>query len=493
MKKKIISFNLLIMVAVCSLLAGMLIASSFKLPAIGEAKEFWHVGEADDAVKVVMPSLKSLADSVRPTVVSISTTKVVSSRDMYKRFMPPGGPFDEFFDRFNEGDKGEEFKQRGLGSGFIISADGYILTNNHVIAESEEIRVTLADGSDYEAQIVGRDDKSDIALIKIDPGRKALPYSKLGDSDKLEIGDWVIAMGNPFGFGHTLTQGIVSAKARDIGAGLYDYFIQTDAAINPGNSGGPMVDMRGHVVGINTAIISTGQGIGFAIPINMVTDILSELKQTGQVSRGWLGVAVQPVTPEIARATGLDGKRGAMISRVYPGDPADKAGIKAGDIIIKVQAGAINNPHDLTRMVGSFKPGARIEVTVWREGKELVLEVRLDERLDEHVAELDSSAPGKAGEAKDRLGLTVGNITKELARQFNVEDPKGVILLDIDAAGLAAAAGLRRGDVIREVNRQVVRDIDEYQALLNSMQSDETALLLINRGGSPLYVAVDLK
>ncbi len=491
MKKKIISFNLLIMVAACSLLAGMLIASSLKLPAIGEAKEFWHVGEADAEVKVVMPSLKSLADSVRPTVVSISTTKVVSSRDMYKRFMPPGGPFDEFFERFNEGDKGEEFKQRGLGSGFIISADGYILTNNHVIAESEEIRVTLSDGSDYEAEIIGRDDKSDIALIKI--AAKNLPYSKLGDSDKLEIGDWVIAMGNPFGFGHTLTQGIVSAKARDIGAGLYDYFIQTDAAINPGNSGGPMVDMRGHVVGINTAIISTGQGIGFAIPINMVTDILSELKQTGQVSRGWLGVAVQPVTPEIARATGLDGKRGAMISRVYAGDPADKAGIKAGDIIIKVQAGEINNPHDLTRMVGSFKPGARIDVTVWRDGKELSLEVRLDERLDEHVAELDTLDPGKTGEVKDRLGLTVGNITEELARQFNIEDTKGVILLDIDADGLAAEAGLRRGDVIRELNRQVVRDIDEYQALLNSMQSDETALLLINRSGSPLYVAVDLK
>ncbi|HPO33671.1 MAG TPA: trypsin-like peptidase domain-containing protein, partial [Deltaproteobacteria bacterium] len=300
-------YGILIMVAVCSALAGIFIASTLGLNPVSEANPFWKEAASPARGKVPLPGFSSLAREVTPTVVNIRTTRSMSGSGMEQRFEPPPGYdewFDEFFKKFFNNRPGQDLQQRSLGSGFIISPDGFVLTNNHVISGADEIFVSLADKEEFTATRVGTDDKTDIALIKIESEKRDFPVAVLGDSDALEIGEWVVALGNPFGFGHTLTQGIVSAKSRVIGAGPYDNFIQTDAAINPGNSGGPLINMQGQVIGINTAIVATGQGLGFATPINMAKDILRELKDTGEVARGWLGVAIQEVTPEIARAVG---------------------------------------------------------------------------------------------------------------------------------------------------------------------------------------------
>jgi serine protease Do len=387
----------------------------------------------------------------------------------------------------------QDLQQRSLGSGFIISADGYVLTNNHVVAGADEIFVSLANKEEFKAKVVGTDDKTDIALIKIDPQKnKEFPVAVLGDSDALEIGEWVIAIGNPFGFGHTLTQGIVSAKSRVIGAGPYDNFIQTDAAINPGNSGGPLLNMQGQVIGINTAIVASGQGIGFATPINMAKEILSELKDKGEVARGWLGVAIQEVTPEIARAVGLKEAKGAMVTTVYTGDPADKAGIKAGDIILKINAQEVTDSHSLTRMVGSFKPDAKIAITVWRDGRSIDLATRLQKRVDEHVAKLGKGPVHKDQGLKDRLGLTVMDITPEAQREFNISEPGGVIVVDIDPKGIAVRGQIQKMDIIREVDRKAVNSTEEYLAAISAKKKGQTLLLLVVRGSKPLYVAVDV-
>jgi len=316
----------------------------------------------------------------------------------------------------------------------------------------------------------------------------------LGDSEELEIGEWVIALGNPFGFGHTLTQGIVSAKSRVIGAGPYDNFIQTDAAINPGNSGGPLINMRGQVVGINTAIVASGQGIGFATPINMVKEILPELKETGGVARGWLGVAIQEVTPEIARAVGLPEPRGAMVTTVYPGDPADKAGIRAGDIIVAVNGAEVTDSRSLTRMIGSLKPDSRVNLSVFRDGKTLKLSTVLQKRVDERLTRLSKRKPSTAGEGvKDRLGLTVADITPEVQQEYGIDEKEGVLVVDIDPKAKNAAGRIQKMDIIREVDRREVASVKEYLKALSAKKKGQTVLLLVIRGSSPLYVAVDIE
>ncbi|MGD0210738.1 MAG: Do family serine endopeptidase, partial [Desulfomonilia bacterium] len=375
-KKKFGFYGALLMVAVCSMVVGMFIASSLKIDSVSQAIPFWKEGSAPAQMKVPLPSFSSLAKEVTPTVVNIRTTKNLANKDIYRKFEPPPGYdewFDDFFKKFFNNIPEQDLQQRSLGSGFIISADGYVLTNNHVVTGADEIFVSLADKEEFKAKVVGTDDKTDIALIKITAEKYNFPVAVLGDSDALEIGEWVIAIGNPFGFGHTLTQGIVSAKSRVIGAGPYDNFIQTDAAINPGNSGGPLMNMQGQVVGINTAIVASGQGIGFATPINMAKEILSELKDKGEVARGWLGVAIQEVTPEIARAVGMKEPKGAMVTTVYAGDPADKAGIKPGDIILKINSQEVTDSRSLTRMIGSLKPDVKITITVWRDSRTLDL------------------------------------------------------------------------------------------------------------------------
>jgi len=495
MKKKLLSTGILVMVAVCSAFIGIFIATSFNLSSESEALPFWREGASTSPNHVVMPSLSTLAKTASPTVVNIRTTKKFLGRDLYKHFEGPGGEndwFDEFFRKFFDKIPEQDLKQKSLGSGFIISRDGYILTNNHVISESEEIFVSLSDNEEYKATIVGKDDNTDIALIKIDSDRDDYPVAVLGDSNALEIGDWVIAIGNPFGFGHTLTQGIVSAKARVIGAGPYDNFIQTDAAINPGNSGGPLINMDGQVIGINTAIISSGQGIGFAIPINMAKEILSELKDTGEVARGWLGVAIQEVTPEIARAVGLDEAIGAMVSAVYPGDPADKAGVKKGDIILTINDQSIDDPRGLTRYIGSLKPDANVTIVVWRDARRVELQTKLEKRTEDHIASLGQGS-GDTDEVKDRFGLVLKEITPDIQSQFNLGDTTGVLVVDIDPNGSAARSKIQKMDIIKEVKGTKVNGLDDYLGVIEGLKKGQTVLLLIERDSKPLYVAVDIE
>ena len=496
-KRKFGFYGILLMVAVCSAFIGMFIASSLGVGSVSEANTFWKEGSAPAQMKVALPGFSALAKEVTPTVVNIRTTKNLANKDIYRKFEPPPGYdewFDEFFKKFFNNMPEQDLQQRSLGSGFIISADGYVLTNNHVVAGADEIFVSLANKEEFKAKVVGTDDKTDIALIKIDPQKnKDFPVAVLGDSEALEIGEWVIALGNPFGFGHTLTQGIVSAKSRIIGASPYDNFIQTDAAINPGNSGGPLLNMQGQVIGINTAIVASGQGIGFATPINMAKEILSELKDKGEVARGWLGVAIQEVTPEIARAVGLKEAKGAMVTTVYTGDPADKAGIKAGDIILMINAQEVTDSHSLTRMVGSLKPDAKIVITVWRDGRSIDLATRLQKRVDEHVAKLGKGPVHKDQGLKDRLGLTVMDITPEVLREFNIPEPGGVIVIDIDPKGIAVKGQIQKMDIIREVDRKAVNSTEEYLAAISAKKKGQTVLLLVVRGSKPLYVAVDVQ
>lgn len=494
--KKILSVSVLVTVAVCSAVAGILIATSLRLPQESDALPFWKEAGAGPESHILMPSLKTLAREVTPTVVNIRTTKSVSTRDFYRRFpAPPGGNdwFDEFFRKFFDNLPEQDFSQRSLGSGFIISRDGYVLTNNHVISDADEIIVSLSDEEEFKAKIVGKDDKTDIALIKIDTDRKDFPEAILGDSDDLDIGDWVIAIGNPFGFGHTLTQGICSAKSRVIGAGPYDNFIQTDAAINPGNSGGPLINMNGQVVGINTAIVAAGQGIGFAIPINMAKEILSELRDTGEVSRGWLGVAIQEVTPELARAIGLDEATGAMVTSVYPGDPADRAGVQPGDVILKINEEDIKDPRALTRIIGGLKPESAINIVVWRNEKTVNLKTRLEKRDEKHIAALGPDQSGDAAEIKDRLGLTVKEITPEIQNQYGIEESTGLLVTDIDPESAAAQSTIQKLDIIKEVGRREVVTVRDYLAMLDVMKKGQTVLLLVIREARPLYVAVDIE
>ena len=496
-KRKFGFYGILLMVAVCSVFIGMFIASTLRVGSVSEANTFWKEGSAPTQMKVPLPGFSALAKEVTPTVVNIRTTKNLANKDIYRKFEPPPGYdewFDEFFKKFFNNMPEQDLQQRSLGSGFIISADGYVLTNNHVVAGADEIFVSLANKEEFKAKVIGTDDKTDIALIKIEPQKsKDFPVAVLGDSDALEIGEWIIAIGNPFGFGHTLTQGIVSAKSRIIGASPYDNFIQTDAAINPGNSGGPLLNMQGQVIGINTAIVASGQGIGFATPINMAKEILSELKNKGEVARGWLGVAIQEVTPEIARAVGLKEAKGAMVTTVYTGDPADKAGIKAGDIILKINAQEITDSRSLTRMVGSLKPDAKIAITVWRDGRSIDLATRLQKRVDEHVAKLGKGPANKDQGIKDRLGLTVMDITPEAQREFNIPEPGGVIVIDIDPKGIAVRGQIQKMDIIREVDRKAVNSTEEYLAAISAKKKGQTLLLLVVRGSKPLYVAVDVQ
>jgi len=484
-------YEILVMVAVCSALAGMFIASSLKMDPVSEAKSFWKEGTAPAGIKVPLPSFSAVAKELSPTVVNIRTTKNLANKEIYKRFESPNDDrFDEFFRKFFNNSPEQDLKQRSLGSGFIISKDGYILTNNHVISGADEILVSLADSEEFKAKLVGSDDKTDIALIKIDTKNKDLPVAVLGDSDALDIGEWVIAIGNPFGFGHTLTQGIVSAKSRVIGAGPYDNFIQTDAAINPGNSGGPLINMQGQVVGINTAIVSSGQGIGFATPINMIKEILPELKDNGEVARGWLGVAIQDVTPEIARALGLKDAKGAMVTSVYKGDPADKAGIRPGDVILKINGQDVAEPRSLTRLVGSLKPNAKVTLHIWREGRMLELSTKLQKRVEEHIAGQEKH-PENPEEVKDLLGLKLMDITPQMQKDYNLTVPSGILVVDVEQG--PGRDKIQKMDIISEVDRRPVKNVKEYLAVLSGKKKGQTVLLLVQRGSRPLYVAVDIE
>ena len=432
------------------------------------------------------PSLSSIVSKVAPAVVNISTVRVVRGPGpVFKYFFGPfeeGDPFKEFFERFFGDIPQREFRQKSLGSGFIISKDGYILTNNHVVEKATEIRVRLLNKEQFEAKVIGRDPKTDIALIKI-KANHSLSAATLGDSDALRVGDWVIAIGNPFGLGHTVTVGIISAKERIIGAGPYDNFLQTDAAINPGNSGGPLVNLEGKVVGINTAIVAQAQGIGFAIPINMAKYILSQLKERGKVMRGWLGVMIQEVTPEIAHALGLKEVKGALVADVTPGSPADKADIRRGDVIIEYNGKKIEEMNELPRLVANTPVGKSVPIKIWRNGKIKQLTVKVGE-LEEKVAK------GERRYAPQDLGLKVEELTPYLAQRLGVKRIHGVIITYVVPGSPAHEAGLSRGDIILKINRHPIEDLNDYQEVINSAKPGDTLLFLIERREGTLFVAL---
>lgn len=440
-----------------------------------------------------LPSFSSLVNAVKPAIVNISTTTVVKGPDLQERFFGGQGqqqnPFkdffggNDFFDKyFGDGPK-REFKQRSLGSGFIIDREGYIITNNHVVEKAQSIKVKLMDGKEYEASVIGRDAKTDLALIKID-AKHTLPAVTLGDSDNLAVGDWVVAIGNPFGLETTVTAGIVSAKGRVIGAGPYDDFIQTDASINPGNSGGPLFNLNGEVVGINTAIISGGQGIGFAIPINIGKELLPQLKSKGKVARGWLGVVIQRVTPEIAKSFGLTESEGALVSDVTEQGPADKAGIQRGDVIVSFGAKPIKEMDQLPRQVGSTEIGKKVKVGIIRDGKKIEIDVIVGELKDE-----GATVTGKPEVEKD-FGIVAQDITPEIAKHLNLKDKKGVIVTDIQPGSPAADADLRSGDIIKEIGRRPIRTVTDFREAMKQANIKEGIVILIKRENTTFYTVL---
>jgi serine protease Do len=430
------------------------------------------------------PDFVALAERLKPAVVNISTTKTVRPR---RPVLPgPRSPyddyFDEFFDRFFQGQPQQPRKERSLGSGFIISDDGYILTNDHVVDGADEVRVRLSDGRTFTATIKGLDPKLDLALLKIEAGNH-LPVAKLGDSGALKVGEWVLAIGNPFGLEQTVTIGIVSAKGRVIGAGPYDDFIQTDASINPGNSGGPLFNTAGEVVGINTAIVSGGQGIGFAIPANAAKSILPQLRETGRVTRGWLGVTVQPVTAELADSFDLKEARGALVTDVTRDSPAEKAGVRRGDIILAFDDRKVETMSDLPRLVAAAEVGKAAKLSVFREGKTVTLEVTVGRLAEEGAA---AATGGKAGD----LGLAIADLTPESARNLGLEGTRGALVTGIDPDGPAAEAGLRSGDLIIEVDGREIRTAADFREAVAKAAKSQVLRLLVQRGGGAFYTTL---
>jgi serine protease Do len=441
---------------------------------------FWRTQPPDTPVLVpqgVPGSFADLAERVSRGVVNIQTSKTVVGQEFPRIFEEFffGSPFEEQFQQ-------RERKVPSLGSGFVISTDGYIVTNNHVVEDVDSIKVAFANGGEEaDAKIVGRDPKTDIALIRVETRRElfALP---LGDSDGVRPGDWVVAIGNPFGLEHTVTAGIVSAKHRIIGQGSYDDFIQTDAAINPGNSGGPLLNLAGEVIGINTAINPRANTIGFAVPVNMAKEILPQLRATGKVTRGWLGVVIQRITPELAKEFELESDQGALVSKVMPGGPAAKAGIERGDVIVEFDAHPIADWNELPRQVAQTQVDRKVEVVLVRGGKRKTVEAVVG-RLEEPEAEVVAKA-GPAGASA--FGLRVQDVTPELAEQLGLEEPTGVVVTAVASGSPAEEAGLRRGDVILEVDRYEVKNSAELQERLE--EADEGTLLLVKRGDATLFM-----
>ena len=431
-----------------------------------------------------------VAEAIKPAVININTVSKGAGG------FPGRTPFEEFFgEEFFKrffGDTPERIPQRSLGSGVIVDPSGIALTNAHVVDKATDIEVITLDGSKHKAKVLGLDKKTDLAVLKLDDGKGKFTAARLGDSDRIQVGDWVIAVGSPFGLQSTVTAGIISAKARQIGAGPFDDFLQTDAAINPGNSGGPLVNMQGEVVGINTAIVAGGAGIGFAIPSNMAKKIYTELQAKGRVTRGWLGVSIQPLTPELAKSFGVKDTKGVLISEVMPDSPAAKSGMKQGDILVEFEGKKVDAPADLQRAVGLSNPGQNAKLKLWRgqDGKapeEKTLEVRIGEAPDEREAQQRGGSGG--GSRSGMLGMDVEAITPAIAAQLNLRSTEGVVVRRVEDGGTAAEAGIQRGDVIREINRQRVRSQADYERLTKDVKEGDRITMLLQRGQFSQYVA----
>ncbi len=470
-----------------SCLTVALNAGAFVAPAAAQDAGIESLRESGKA-------FRSVAKQVSPAIAFIQVEKEVTQKSVQNPF--EGTPFgDEFMRRFF----GQQYQRSpqntpkrrasGQGSGFLISDDGYIMTNNHVVGGADKVTVQLLDGREYDAKIIGTDPPTDVALIKIDADEK-LPYLKLGNSDQLEVGDWVLAFGNPFGLSHTLTAGIVSAKGRS-GIGLNDYenFIQTDAAINPGNSGGPLVNLDGEVVGMNTAIFSRSggyMGIGFAIPINMAERIRTQLIENGSVQRGRIGVYIQDLDKDLAESFGIDQRSGILIAQVMDDSPAQKAGLKQGDIVLELNGDKVSKVANFRNRVSLTKPGTKVKLLILRDGKKQTIKVEVGALEDNPK----TAAAGRTDQLPE-LGMTLQKLTPELAEQLGYENAKGVVVTAVEDDSLAARAGIQRGDLIEEINRTVVSSPNQVKQLI-AKSKKKTILLLVRQGDASRYLALKL-
>ena len=472
--------TLLIGSMVFCLLVGIVLGGSLYSAPVSRA-------QTSSVLPTAPGSFSDLAKKASPSVVNVSTVKLVKGGGAHPTLpFGPNDPFKDFFERFFRDQVPKDFKQRSLGTGFIIDKEGYILTNNHVVEKADEIKVKLADDREFDAKIIGRDAKTDIALIRVEGARNLVPLT-LGDSDALLVGDWVVAIGNPFGLGHTVTAGIVSAKYRQIGAGAYDNFIQTDASINPGNSGGPLLNTAGEVIGINTAIFSqTGGsvGIGFAIPVNMAKDLLPQLKK-GRVVRGWLGVTIQHVSPEIKDKFDLDEEKGALVSDVTAGGPADKAGIIRGDVIVAVDGTKIKEMKELPYAIGAIPVGNTVTIDIIRKGEARSIQVVIGELKEKGEKPV-------VAQTGPKMGMVVDEITPEMARRFGLNETDGVIVVGVDSNSPAEEAGLRPGDVILEIDQAPVTGLDAFNRVLDTYGAGDTVLLLTKRSGGTLFLTLKI-
>ncbi len=506
MKKKGYTIAGLGVLVVASVVAGLILAARMNITTVTRATEtkIWSekpaAGQTQDASSpqaYVPASFAPLVNKVKGAVVNISTTKIIKTNPQMQQMGPMGEQFKQFFGpHFFEqfmGPQGapQEYKEHALGSGFIINKDGYILTNNHVIAGMTDIRVITDNGDQYTAKIVGADPQTDLALLKVTP-KKPLDVAYLGDSSKVEVGDWVVVIGNPFGLDHTVTAGIISAKGRRLSSSNYDQFLQTDAAINRGNSGGPVFNLNGEVIGISTAIIapSIGQGIGFAIPINVAKTIIPQLIEHGKVVRGWLGVYIQNITPDLAEAFHLKrDQKGAVVTKVVQDGPAYKAGVKQGDVIIKFDGKDVKSADDLPWIVSNTPIGSKVNVEILRQGKERTIKVTVGE-LPSKTEVASTAAPKEENVSEKKLGITVTNITPDVQREYNLQADKGVVVANVAEGSPADMAGIEKGDIIKQVNQKDINTVADYSKILAPVKKGEMVSLLISRGNANIYVAM---
>jgi serine protease Do len=492
-------------VLIIGFIGGMMIASNFGLTfEAGRSKKSTGIVQAQavssegrSIADQLSEAFESASEKVNPSIVPIFAQQVVETQNP---FASPEDPFRDFFgDDFLKrffGTPPEHEKQtvHSLGSGVIVSKDGYILTNNHVVDGAEKLTVVLADQKKYPAKLVGTDPQTDMAVIKVDA--KDLTAATLGNSDEVKVGQWVIAVGNPFQLMHTVTAGIISAKGRsEMGLADYEDFIQTDAAINPGNSGGALADLDGNVIGINTAINSPSGGnvgIGFAIPINMASQVMGALISKGKVTRGYVGLLLQDLDEDLAKAMKLKSSEGALVGDVTSGGPADKAGVKRGDVIIEMNGEKVKNSLQLRNAVAQTKPGTSVEFSLIREGRQMQVKILLGERPKELGAGRQTEEKQPKEQTYQKLGISAQTLTPDLADQLGYKNQEGVVIIDVAAGSPAEDAGLQQGDLIMEINQVKIRTVQDFKTALSRLKSGDSAALLVRRGENTFYVAIQI-